>query len=133
MIRLSQRRLEWVPARGEKSLLLKLEDLRAVSLAARPVWETLSVGALLAVGVALGPPWPIRLLLGVLIVLSLAACFAQKRYALKLHLLGGQVLELGLGVGTKRAPQTQRVRSVCESLSAELRRLGVSSSEPPVT
>ncbi len=125
LIRLSQRRLEWVGGRGGEPLIVKIEDLRCVSLAERPAWEALLVGILLAGGFALGPPWAIRLLLGGLILLSLIACFAQKRYALRLQLRSGQVLEVALGTGTKRAAQTERVRSVWATLSAELRSLGV--------
>ncbi len=125
LIRLSQRRLEWVGGRRGKPLIVRIEDLRCVSLAERPVWEALLVGILVAGGLALGPPWAIRLLLGALILLSLVGCFAQKRYALRLQLRNGQVLEVALGTGTKRAAQTQRVRSVWATLSAELRTLGV--------
>jgi hypothetical protein len=133
LIRLSQRRLEWVGGSRGKPLNLRIEDLGCVSLAERPAWEALLVGILLAGGFALGPPWAIRLLLGALILLSLIACFAQKRYALRVHLRNGQVLELALGTGTKRAAQTQRVRSVWASLSEELRALGVAKLEPPTT
>jgi hypothetical protein len=133
LIRLSQRRLEWVGGRGGESRIVKIEDLRSVSLAERPVWEALLVGILLAGGFALGFPWEIRLLLAGLILLSLIACFAQKRYALTLQLRSGQVLEIALGTGTKRAAQTQRVRSVWATLSAELRSLGVATVEPPTT
>jgi hypothetical protein len=129
LIRLSQRRLEWVGGRRGEPMIVKIEDLRGVSLAERPVWEALLVGILLAGGFAVGPPWAIRLLLGGLILLSLIACFAQKRYALRLHLCSGQVLEIALGVGTQRAAQTQRVRSVWASVSAELKSLGVPSLE----
>lgn len=133
LIRLSQRRLEWVGGRSGEPLIVKIEDLRSASLAERPVWETLLVGILLAGGFVVGPPWAIRLLLGGLILLSLIACFAQKRYALRLQLRSGQVLEVALGIGTQRAAQTQRVRSVWASVSAELRSLGVPSVEQQPT
>jgi hypothetical protein len=133
LIRLSQRRLEWVGGRRGKPLIVRIEDLRCVSLAERPVWEAVLVGILLAGGFVLGPPWAIRWLLGALILLSLVACFAQKRYALRLQLRSGQLLEVALGTGTQRAAQTQRVRSVWATLSAELRTLGVARLEPPTT
>lgn len=133
VIRLSRRRLEWVGGPGSTPLIFKLHDLSGVSLAERPVWESLLVGILLAGGFALGLRWPIQLVLAGLILVSVFACFAQKRYALKLQLRSGQVLELALGVGTKRAPHSERVRSVWASVSAELRSLGVASSERPTT
>jgi hypothetical protein len=133
LIRLSQRRLECVGGHRREPLIVKIEDLRCVSLIERPVWEALLVGILLTGIFAAVPSWPIRLLLGALILLSPIACFAQKRYALRLQLRTGQVLEVGLGIGTKRAAQTQRVESVWATVSAELRSLGVARLEPPTT
>lgn len=133
LIRLSKQRLEVVGGRRAEPLIIKIENLSGVALVERPVWETLSVGILLTGGLALSPWGAIRLVLGGLILLSLIACFAQKRYALRLQLRSGPLLEVALGVGTKRAAQTQRVRSVWATISSELKSLGVPSVEPPVT
>ena len=125
LLRLSQRRLEWIPGAHRKTMMIPVAELRFFYLAQRPIWEALVLGVLLMAGAALAGTLVLRFLFAGLFVLAAAACFAQKRYVLGLQLRSGELVEIPLGFGTARSAQSRRVQSVWETLSQELRGLGV--------
>src|SRR5262249_19693028 len=53
MLRLSQRRLEWIPDAHRRPLIIPVAQLRSLSLSQRPIWEALVLGVLLIAGAAL--------------------------------------------------------------------------------
>lgn len=125
MLRLSQRRLEWIPGAQRKPMILPIAALRCFCLAQRPMWEALAVGALLICAGALVGFWVLRLIFAALFLLAAVACFAQRQYTLRLQLRSGELVEIPLGFGTARSAQAQRVQSVWATLSEELKGLGV--------
>ncbi|HVE84627.1 MAG TPA: DUF6232 family protein [Myxococcales bacterium] len=130
---LSQRRLEWQPGPGsrEEKKTYPLVDVAQVELERRPAWEALLVAALPGIAAALVSSPVARWILLGLVGFAALACFTQRRYALFVRRRDGKdPLGLLLAVGTSGSPAVQRVLSVWESLSAELRSLGVKVLEP---
>jgi hypothetical protein len=105
---------------------VEINLLECVRLARRPVWEALLPAVACLAALALVHRWEVRVLLGALVLLGVAACLLQKRYALHLFLRGGNRFEIFLGLGTRRAASVQRIESIWSTLSAELHALGVS-------
>lgn len=123
---LSDKRLEWHGGGGQ-SAVLELSELKRVRVDARPVFESLLFAAGLAAA-ALVTPWlALRLVLGGLSGLAVVACFAQRRYDLVLESAGARRRFL-LGIGTRRAPISQRIESIWSSFREELSRLGIATS-----
>lgn len=122
---LSRKRLEWRRGRGERPVLIELARLASVRLDRRPVFESLifAVPALAALPVAASPL--LRTALVALLLWAVAACFAQRRYVLRLRNDRGEQAGLLLGMGRPRAPRGMRIESVWSSLAQELRGLGV--------
>lgn len=107
-------------------MVAEVGQIDRVRLHSRPVWESLLVGALASLGLLLAPGvW--RAGFAGLVLLSLAACFLQRRYALVVILLDGNTRAIDLGVGTRRSPLVQRIDSVWESLRPALEELGIKS------
>ena len=128
LLRLSQRRLEWIPGH-RKPMFIPVAELRFFCLAERPIWEALVLGVPLMAGAALARFWVLRLIFAALFLLAVAACFAQKRYALRLRLRSDELVEIPLGFGTARSAHALRVQSVWATLSEELRGLGVTPAD----
>ncbi len=122
---LSERRLEWTEGPKSNRRAVEIDFLEGVRLTRRPVWEALLPGAASLGALALVQRWEVRLLLVALVLLGVAACLLQKRYALQLSLCNGNRLEIFLGMGTRKAASVQRIESIWSTLSAELRALGV--------
>jgi len=122
---LSQRRLEWSTGSRSNQRAVEIELLECVRLAGRPVWEALLPALACLAALVLVQRWELRLFLGALVLLGVAACLLQKRYALRLSLRNGNRLEIFLGLGTRRAASVQRIESIWSTLSAELHALGV--------
>jgi hypothetical protein len=131
---LSQRRLEWKPPAGsrEEPKAFGLVDLERVELQRRPAWEALIFAAIPAIASAfVSSPVGRWVLLGLAAFAALASV-TQRRYALLVKTRDGkQSLGLLLAAGTSGSPAVQRVLSVWESLSAELKALGVKVVDPP--
>ena len=128
LLRLSQRRLEWIPGH-RKPMIIPVAELRVFYLAQRPIWEAMVLGVLLIGGAALAGSWVLRLIFAALFLLAAAACFAQKRYALRLRLRSDELVEIPLGFGTAHSAHTLRIKSVWATLSEELKGLGVTPAE----
>lgn len=122
---LSQKRLEWTEGPNSNRRAVEIDFLESVRLTRRPVWEALLPAAAFLGALALIQRWEVRLFLSTLVVLGVAACLLQKRYALQLSLCNGNRLEIFLGVGTRRAAIVQRIESIWSTLSAELNALEV--------
>lgn len=121
---LSAKQLQWMPRQGE-TVIVDLAKLESVTLVTRPVWESLYIAALAALAFAVRAPWLVHAVLGALIVLALAACVLQKRYAFRLRLKDGREASLVLGIGARRSPVVLRIESVWGSLAPALTSLGV--------
>ncbi len=125
---LSARRFEWYPRSGEP-VIAPVEQIERVSLFTRPVWESLAIGALASIGLILSSVWLLRAVLAVIVLLAIAACFLQKRYALVLRTRDGRSRRFDLGIGARRAPVVQRIESVWNSLQPALNELGIATRE----
>ncbi len=123
---LSQRRLEWTEGPKFRRRAVEIDCLESVRLTRRAVWEALLPAAACLGALALIQRWEVRLFLSALVLLGVAACILQKRYALQLSLCNGNRLEIFLGIGTRRAAIVQRIESSWSTLSEELSALGVS-------
>ena len=121
-ISLSEKQLEWHGAPAATSFALP--DIQRAALFARPVWEALLIGLLAIVGLAVMPWLWLKVVFGGFLVLSLAACFAQKRFFPRLMTKKGEAV-LPLGIGAKNAASSQRIQSIWASLRSELERQGV--------
>jgi len=130
---LSQRRLEWKPPPGssEAKRAFALVDVDAVELQRRPAWEALVFAALpLLISLLLSSPG-VRYALWGLAGFALLACLTQRRYALFVRTRDRkQPWGLLVAVGTGGSAAVVRALSVWETLSAELRSLGVKVAEP---
>lgn len=130
---LSQKRLEWQPPAGsrEEKRTYSLVDIDRVELEKRPAWEALFFAVVpAAIAAFLSNPIARWVLFG-LGGFALLACLTQRRYALFVRTRGGkEPLGLLLAVGTSGSPSVVRAMSVWESLSTELKSLGVKVSEP---
>lgn len=125
---LSAKALEWHDGK-RPAYSIPLSKLAAVELSRRPVFEALVFTALAAAGAALVPWPPGRVALGLLGVLALVACFAQRRLAFVLHGRDGGRRELFWVVGTPNAAVVRTVQSVWASVRDELVRAGVAARE----
>jgi hypothetical protein len=123
-ILLSAKRLEWRPRRGEP-VIAEVQQIEWVRLLSRPVWESLFIGAVASIVLAFASAWAIRALLAGIVLLAVAACFLQKRYALLLKMRDGRLRSFELGIGARRAPVVQRIESVWDSLQPALEELGI--------
>lgn len=105
----------------------EVSKLAGVSLVARPTLAGLFVTAA-AIGAFVAIPHPV--LRGALMVagaVGLLAFFFRRSYQLRVRTLEGGDVQLPIGVGTLRAPDSARIGRVWESLRGELQRLGVTS------
>jgi hypothetical protein len=123
-ILLSAKRFEWHPRSGDP-VIAEVAQIERVRLLSRPVWESLAIGAVASLAVFFARAWASRALLCGVVILAVAACFLQKRYALVLTTRDGRSRSFDLGVGTRRAPVVQRIESVWGSLQPALKELGV--------
>jgi|GEM_PF-1248820 len=121
---LSARQLQWTPRQGPP-IIVDLSKLESVTLVRRPVWECLYIAALAGLAFAVRAPWFVHAVLGALIVLAVAACALQRRYAFRLRLKDGREASLVLGIGARRSPVVERIASVWGSLAPALASLGV--------
>ena len=122
---LSRHRLEWRRRRGAPPVQIDLARLARVRLHRRPVFESLAFAALALLALPLVSSLPGRAALVALLLWALAACFAQRRYVLHLQDDRGREATLPLGLGRPRTPRGRQLESAWESLSGELRSLGV--------
>jgi hypothetical protein len=95
-------RLEWREGARTRRFLLGVGGVREVRLVQRPLFEALAVGICVAVGLTLTPSLLARLALLPVVLLSLAACFLERRYRLAVQLEDGRKAELPLGTGLPR-------------------------------
>jgi hypothetical protein len=130
---LSQRRLEWKPAAGsrEERKTYALVDLDMVKLERRPAWEALFFAALPLIASALVSSPTVRWILWGVAAFAALAAATQRRYALFVRTRDRkEPLGLLVAVGTSGSPAVQRALSVWETLSAELKALGVKVVDP---
>jgi hypothetical protein len=130
---LSQRRLEWKPPHGsrEEGRTYALVDVDHVELQRRPAWEALFFTAIPIVIAAFISNPIIRWVLIGLGAFAALASVTQRRYALFVRTRDRKgPLGVLLAVGTSGSPAVKRVMSVWESLSTELKALGVKVVDP---
>jgi hypothetical protein len=123
---LSERRLEWKDANG--SVQWEVTNLQSISLQARPIWEALLFSPLFALLLLASVPG-LRLTGALLVLVSMAACFLQRRYVLAFQQTDGTVVRKPVGFGRRKTPAVEQIFSVWASLSQELFRRGVAIRE----
>lgn len=130
---LSQRRLEWKPPPGsrEEKKTYTLVDVDQVELQRRPAWEALFIAALPLLASAFFPSPTVRWILWGVAAFAALATLTQRRYALFVRTRDRKnPLGLMVAVGTSGSPSVQRALSVWETLSTELKALGVKVVDP---
>lgn len=130
---LSQRRLEWKQDRNapRPTRSFHLVDVAEVELERRPAFEALLFLVIPAALAFFLRSDGARYALAGVAVFVLLACLTQRRYALHIKPRDGKdPLGILLTVGTSNAPGVVRVLSVWETLSQELRSLGVKVRDP---
>jgi hypothetical protein len=117
---LSQRRLEWKPPAGssEEPKAFGLVDLERVELQRRPAWEALIFAAIPAAAFASS-----LVLRGAPGLAAFAVLASAQRRAVREDAGREAVAGAVAGVGTSGSQAVQRVLSVWESLSTELKAL----------
>jgi hypothetical protein len=118
---LSPKQLEWRVG-GARRLTADVDQVAAVQLRTRPVWE-----ALLPVGIVLAfSAWPsnlgVRVALWALAALWSVAGLVQRRCALAVSMKDGRRASLAIGTGN---PLTRHAQSVWSTVGPELARTGI--------
>ena len=116
--------LEWRAGGRLRRFQLGTGGVREVRLLQRPLFEALAVGICVAVGLALLPSLLARLALLPVVLLSLAACFLERRYRLEVRWEHGERAALSLGTGHLR--QGRELRRGLQRLTGALNAHGVS-------
>jgi hypothetical protein len=117
-------RLEWRVGARTRRFQLGVGGVRVVRFEERPLFESLLVGMVVAIGLTLMPSLVARLALLPVVLISLAACFLERRYRLTVLLEDGK--KAGLPLGTGRIHQGRDIRRGLGQLAQTLRAYGVS-------
>lgn len=113
-------RLEWRGGGRTRRFQLGVGGVRELRLEQRPLFESLVVGIAVAIGLALLPALAARLALLPVVLISLAACFLERRYRLTVVLEDGRRTELSLGTcrPQEAADLRRRLGNLAQTLSA---------------
>lgn len=117
-------RLEWRVGATTRRFQLGVGGVREVRLEQRPLFESLVGGVAVIIGLTLMPTLVARLALLPVVLISLAACFLERRYRLTVLLGDGKKADLPLGTG--RIHQGRDIRRGLGQLAQTLRAYGVS-------